>query len=161
MTNEDSRDGAQDDLRAIAYLSLVRRPMTVAELDRLVIDANAHNAMQGVTGALLFDGQRFFQYFEGPAAGVAVVYERIRRSSKHTIVSEVFNGPVPRRYFSQWNMASRRAGSDTLLELGTARWLQVKSGMEAQFAESEGLRRLVAFWGDGGPVLPSAPAEPA
>lgn len=161
MTDADSRDDAHEELFAVVYLSRVRRPMTVAEVDRLVIEANAHNAMQGVTGALLYDGQQFFQYFEGPAAGVGRIYERIKHSSKHAIVSEVFNGPVPRRYFSQWHMASKKAGSETLLELGTARWLQVKSGMQARFAESEGVRRLVAFWGEGGPVLPLTPVAPA
>ncbi|MFT4248911.1 MAG: BLUF domain-containing protein [Pseudomonas sp.] len=146
----------QPPIFAIAYTSRARRPMTVAEVDQLVIDANAHNAMHQVTGVLLHDGNRFFQYFEGPRPGVDAVYARIRRSSKHVILAENFNGLSARRYFAQWYMASKVAGRDTLLQLGSARWSAVVASTRLQAGQSPGLARLLEFWNDS----PSAEKTP-
>ena len=75
--------------RAVAYVSTAVAGRTPADLDRLLIDARAHNRMEGVTGVLLHDGHRFFQYFEGPPAGVEKIYARIRDSRMHVGLQEL------------------------------------------------------------------------
>ncbi|MCC8489545.1 BLUF domain-containing protein, partial [Xanthomonas citri] len=56
---------ANPPLQAIAYVSEVRRPMSMGEVDRLLVSSSAHNSLAAITGVLLYDGARFFQYFEG------------------------------------------------------------------------------------------------
>lgn len=145
---------SEHDLGAWTYLSHAARPMTIAEIDSIVIKANAYNAMHQVTGVLLHHQATFFQYIEGPAAGVAAIMARVRAASVHRIREEPFEGAIPKRYFSQWYMASRQSGRDNLLQLGTARWTRAVNGLHS-IEHSEGLRRLLAFWAE------AEPAEPA
>lgn len=77
--------------------------LTPAGLDHLLVDARAHTRLEAVTGVLLHDGHRFFQYFEGPEAGVARSYDRIRASRMHVALEELQRGPVERLYFSLWH----------------------------------------------------------
>lgn len=39
--------------------------MSMGEVDRLLVSSSAHNSLAAITGVLLYDGARFFQYFEG------------------------------------------------------------------------------------------------
>ena len=48
-------------LHAIAYVSQARPELAPQELDALLADATAFNRMAGVTGVLMFDGERFLQ----------------------------------------------------------------------------------------------------
>ena len=52
-------------LRSIAYISSVTRALSDEELERLLVDARSFNESVGVTGVLLYNGNSFFQYFEG------------------------------------------------------------------------------------------------
>jgi hypothetical protein len=48
-----------------------------------------------VTGALLVDGQRFFQYIEGPPDGLEAVRRRIHDSRSHAAVAPVLDMASP------------------------------------------------------------------
>ncbi|HBN52856.1 MAG TPA: F420H(2):quinone oxidoreductase [Stenotrophomonas sp.] len=134
---------------AVAYLSTAVAGLTPADLDRLLVDARARNRMEGVTGVLLHDGRRFFQYFEGPEAGVALIYERIRASRMHVELEELQSGPVEQLYFSQWHMGCSRAEGSALQALSSRQWRQEARYLREDVAgagESPGLRELLAFW---------------
>lgn len=131
---------------AIAYVSRARRPFSSAELDELVVDASAHNMMNGVTGVLLYEDQRFFQYIEGRQSGVEQAYARVQSAKRHEILVEVFRGAMPERYFSHWNMASRQAKPGTILHLGSARWERARSSLPGHADQPEAMRQLLDFW---------------
>ncbi len=134
---------------AVAYISTAVAGLTPADLDHLLVDARAHNRMQGVTGVLLHDGHRFFQYFEGPEAGVARIYDRIRASRMHMALEELQHGPVERLYFSQWHMGCSHAEGSVLQALSSRQWRQEARHLREDVTlagNPPGLRELLAFW---------------
>jgi hypothetical protein len=60
-------------------------------LRQIVSDSAAFNRRVDVTGALLVDGQRFFQYIEGPPDGLEAVRRRIHDSRSHAAVAPVLD----------------------------------------------------------------------
>ncbi len=135
--------------RAVAYTSTAVAGVGPAELDRLLVDARTNNRMHGVTGVLLHDGRRFFQYFEGPPAGVEHIYARIRGSRLHVALEGLQDGPVERLHFSQWHMGCAHAERSALLQLGNQQWRREAAYLHqdvAQAGDSPGLRELLVFW---------------
>lgn len=82
--------------------------MDTGEIDRLLVSSSALNAQNAITGVLLYDGQRFFQYIEGAPAPLRDIYDRIKRSSRHDLVAELYNDQITERYFPNWQMACRK-----------------------------------------------------
>lgn len=78
-------------------------PTCVADIVRT---ARRVNADLHVTGVLVFDGQRFCQYLEGPSAQVESLAERIAHDPRHTDFKPLHHGLLvgPRR-FRDWSMA--------------------------------------------------------
>ncbi len=135
--------------RAVAYVSTAVSGLTPVEIDHLLVDARAHNQLAGVTGVLLYDGQQFFQYFEGPEEGMARIYERIRNSRMHVHLQELHNGPVESLYFSHWHMGCSLTDGSMLQKISTQQWEHEVGNLQddiAQDAASPALRELLAFW---------------
>lgn len=136
-------------LTAVAYTSTAVAGLSAIDLDRLLVDARAHNKLVGVTGVLLYDGFRFFQYFEGPTEGVERIYGRIRSSRMHAEIKELYHAPVERTWFGQWHMACRQTGGSVLQELSNAQWKREAAYLSddvRQAGDSAGMRALLEFW---------------
>lgn len=67
-------------LHAFAYSSHMSAGLSDETLRQIVSGSAAFNRRVDVTGALLVDGQRFFQYIEGPPDGLEAVRRRIQGS---------------------------------------------------------------------------------
>ena len=80
--------------------------MDADDLDQLLLDARVANELADVTGALLYGGQRFFQYLEGTRADVEQIYARIARASQHHRLEILEQGRVDKRVFQRWHMGS-------------------------------------------------------
>ncbi len=135
--------------RAVAYVSTAVAGLTPADLDHLLVDARVHNRMESVTGVLLHDGHRFFQYFEGPEEGIARIYARIRASRMHVDLQELRNEPVRQLYFSQWHMGCSHTEGSVLQELSSRQWRQEAEYLREDMARAgdpPALRELLAFW---------------
>ncbi|WP_239804661.1 BLUF domain-containing protein [Croceicoccus hydrothermalis] len=65
----------------------------------------ARNRQTGVSGGLLFDGSKFVQVLEGPAASVESLFESICRDLRHVDVNLVDFSPIDTRMFGEWHMA--------------------------------------------------------
>ncbi|MBZ2440191.1 BLUF domain-containing protein [Xanthomonas perforans] len=137
---------ANPPLQAIAYVSEVRRPMSMGEVDRLLVSSSAHNALAAITGVLLYDGARFFQYFEGPPAGVQHTYDRIKQSARHHVIAEVYNGSIVERYFPDWQMACRKVLPGSIVELSAQRWSRTRLALWSAGNKPEPVSRLLEFW---------------
>lgn len=137
-----------DPLVAIAYASSATHALGDADLEQLLQRARRKNEEVGVTGVLLYHDGSFLQYFEGPAEGVEVVYERIRRSPLHGGIIELIRGPIERRVFSSWVMGFTHPPASTLLRLSNASWkARVKqSGSAPSALHSDGFELLLQFW---------------
>ncbi|GAB3053948.1 BLUF domain-containing protein [Stenotrophomonas tumulicola] len=141
-------------LRAIAYVSRARPELQPAELDALLADATAFNRMAGVTGVLMFDGERFLQYLEGPADGLESVFARVLNARRHEGVQQLASGPLPARWFPRWTMANRRIEASLLSDIIDAPW----QGFEGpSTASRRGFALLLRNWlGGHGELEPAA-----
>jgi hypothetical protein len=137
----------QTQVHALVYASRAVAGIRNADLEQILVDASVHNRMHSVTGALLYDGFRFFQYIEGPLEGLDAVFERIKLSCKHADIDVLFNGSVAERHFWNWSMACRHAEASLIQRLEASRWTErAHSHLLDSSEENGGLRLLSDFW---------------
>jgi hypothetical protein len=91
-------------LKTLTYTSLARFDLTDRELDDIHLAARHLNAIDGVTGILMFDGIRFLQIIEGADQAVDDLIERLRRDPRHSAVEVRDERFVGARSFPDWSM---------------------------------------------------------
>jgi len=130
--------------RAIVYISEASEGFTTGKLESLMADAARFNRGAGVTGVLLFDGQRFLQYMEGPPDGLEVAYSRVTGASSHGGIIELAHGRVGQRRLPFWPMRCLHTESDILRDIARADWtsfiLRAADGHE----DATAMERLLA-----------------
>lgn len=92
------------------------------KLDALIDDAARFNRDAGVSGVLLFDGERFLQYMEGPQDGLSVAFSRVLGSTSHSSFVEMQRGRVGQRRLPFWPMRWLPVPPDQLKALALADW---------------------------------------
>ena len=95
------------DLHALVYVSSASHRVTAPEINHLLERARARNVQEQITGVLLYSHGNFMQYLEGPAAGMAKVYEAIKSDKLHHGIIELLREPIVSREFADWSMAFR------------------------------------------------------
>lgn len=68
----------------LLYLSRLAPSCDFAVVKDIVAVARHHNPPAGISGSLLFDGERFCQLLEGAEATVRALMDRIERDTRHT-----------------------------------------------------------------------------
>lgn len=118
-------------IRAVVYVSGAggepagdRLGLSTGKLDQIVDDAARFNRNAGVTGVLLFDGERFLQYLEGPEDGLSVVYSRVLGARSHNSVVELQRGRVGQRRLPFWPMKWLPVEPAELRRLTHADWIR-------------------------------------
>lgn len=110
------------DLVALAYTSSSVGKFSERELEELLLVARKRNAEEGVTGVLLYDDGTFFQYIEGPERGIESVYTRVKASTRHRGLIELFRRNIEAREFGSWAMGFSMATTSEILRLAQAQW---------------------------------------
>lgn len=134
-------------IRAVAYVSTACSDIAEhdalgigsGKLDALVEDAARFNRQAGVTGVLLFDGTRFFQYMEGPEDGIAIAYGRVRAASSHHDLIELQRGLVGRRLLPFWPMRWLPTERREVGALASAQWAGFKQRGDAAAPNATGM----------------------
>jgi Sensors of blue-light using FAD len=80
----------------LLYVSHLAPGADFAVVKQIVDVARLRNPAHGITGALLFDGERFCQLIEGAESEVGALMQSIGRDPRHTDVRVLFAGPSPR-----------------------------------------------------------------
>ncbi len=96
------RSGAP--LVTLCYQSRAKRRPSSGDLDELVAEARARNKQFGVTGMLVNEGDRFFQWLEGPETALEGLWSSIRRDDRHGDIELLGEGVTPIRLFSEWDL---------------------------------------------------------
>ena len=109
-------------MHAIAYVSSASCNLLQEQLDRIVAESRRLNALNGITGVLLYCDGSFMQYFEGELDAVIETFTRIRASESHYQINELMNQPIVEREFSDWTMGWFLPSPDEFVELSSARW---------------------------------------
>ena len=91
-------------LKTLTYTSRARLDLTDEELNDLHQTARHLNALDGVTGLLVFDGARFLQIIEGAEGAIDDLVGRLRMDCRHPAFEVRDERLVDRRSFADWSM---------------------------------------------------------
>ena len=102
-------------LKTVTYTSLARLDLTSRELVNIHQTAKRLNALDGITGLLLFNGSRFLQIIEGSESAIDALLERLRRDDRHSAVEQRDVRFVDCRAFADWSMELVEVNASYLL----------------------------------------------
>ena len=88
----------------ITYTSLARLDLQDADLEDIHRSARDHNALDGLTGLLVFNGTHFLQIIEGSEQAIEDLVERLRKDQRHTGFEIRDRRKVEARSFPDWSM---------------------------------------------------------
>ena len=92
------------ELRSLTYTSLARLDLDVRDLEDIHRTARDLNALEGVTGLLIFNGTHFLQIVEGAEQAIDELIERLRRDPRHSGLEIRDHHTIEQRSFPDWSM---------------------------------------------------------
>lgn len=92
------------DLKSLVYTSLAKLDLSADELEAIHRTARDLNALDGVTGLLVFNGTRFLQIIEGAETAIDDLLERLRRDRRHSSLEVRDERRIDQRSFPDWSM---------------------------------------------------------
>ncbi|MCD2513300.1 BLUF domain-containing protein [Comamonas endophytica] len=107
-------------LYCILYHSRLAPDAPLSCISDIIKTARSFNSAHGLTGVLVFDGQHFLQYLEGPQMVVQDLLVSIARDPRHMNLTLQHQGPCPgERLFRNWSMGYALVDdADPLADLG-------------------------------------------
>ncbi len=91
-------------LKSLTYTSLARLDLAAADLEAIHRTAQGINALEGITGLLVFNGTHFLQIIEGAPQAIDELVGRLRRDSRHSGFEVRDDRLVEERSFATWSM---------------------------------------------------------
>jgi hypothetical protein len=91
-------------LKSLTYTSLARLDLEAGDIEAIHRTARELNALEGITGLLIFNGTHFLQIVEGAPDAIDDLVERLRRDPRHHGVEIRDQRQVERRSFPDWSM---------------------------------------------------------
>lgn len=91
-------------IRRIAYVSRPRPNLSLVEIPRIVAACRRNNALDSITGVLLFTGLEFAELIEGEPQAAEQVWTRIRQDERHGDIDILFDERGPERWFTDWRV---------------------------------------------------------
>ena len=88
----------------LTYVSEPAQEMSFLGLMRLLYHSYLRNTSMGITGALIFENNRFGQVIEGPRIQIEDLWERIQKDTRHKNIHLIDSKPIVHRSFSKWTM---------------------------------------------------------
>jgi len=98
-------------LKSLTYTSLARLDLETSDLEEIHRTAREVNALEGITGLLIFNGTHFLQIIEGAPNAIDELVERLRRDLRHSGFEVRDERPVEVRSFPDWSMDLVRVSS--------------------------------------------------
>lgn len=127
-------------MHQLVYTSTATIPMDEDGLNQLLEQSRQRNAELEITGLLLYHQSSFMQVLEGSQKNVDLVFESIKRDTRHHHIEVVLNEAVEAREFSDWTMAFQQIKTARDLPRGYSSLLNTPfSG--AEFGENVSLCR--------------------
>lgn len=91
----------------LIYMSSAVNLFTDDDLTELLRISRQNNKRSGITGMLLYNDGNFLQVLEGPPEAVRALYDRICRDPRHHNIIKLYEKPIDKPEFGQWEMAFR------------------------------------------------------
>ena len=91
-------------LKSLTYTSLARLDLAAEDLEAIHRTAREVNALEGITGLLIFNGTHFLQIIEGAPQAIDDLVEGLRRDPRHSGFEVRDDRMVEERSFPDWSM---------------------------------------------------------
>jgi hypothetical protein len=91
-------------LRTLTYTSRPALDLTADDLEAIHRTARELNALDGITGLLVFNGTHFLQILEGAPDAIYELIERLRRDPRHSAIEIRDDAEIAERSFPDWSM---------------------------------------------------------
>lgn len=91
-------------LKSLTYTSLARLDLEASDLEAIHRTARDLNALEGITGLLIFNGTHFLQIIEGAPNAIDDLVERLRRDPRHGGLEIRHERMVEEPSFPDWSM---------------------------------------------------------
>ena len=98
-------------LTSVTYTSLARIDSRSSDLEAIRAAARKHNAADGITGLLVFNGTHFLQTIEGSERAIDSLIERLRNDPRHTGFEIRDQRKIDARSFPDWPMEMLRVNA--------------------------------------------------
>jgi hypothetical protein len=89
---------------SVTYTSLARLDLQASDLEAIHRTAREQNALDGITGLLVFNGTHFLQIIEGAEDAIEDLVERLRKDPRHNGFEIRDRRQVDTRSFPDWSM---------------------------------------------------------
>jgi hypothetical protein len=93
---------------SVAYVSTAAKTYSDEELDQILAESRDWNGKVGITGLLLYKGDNFMQFLEGPQEAVLYILGKIRTDSRHHSMIVILQQEQAKREFDSWSMGFTR-----------------------------------------------------
>jgi hypothetical protein len=91
-------------LKSLTYTSLARLDLEASDLEAIHRTAREVNALEGITGLLIFNGTHFLQILEGAPNAIDELVDRLRRDPRHSALEVRDQRSIEQRSFPDWSM---------------------------------------------------------
>lgn len=98
---------------SLTYSSKAAGPLEDGAIERMLYGAQVNNALDGITGFLMYDGRSFVQVLEGTQPAIEDVMERITGDPRHCDVVVTDQRTIKQRAFPDWTMGFLRLDGTT------------------------------------------------
>jgi hypothetical protein len=88
----------------LTYVSEPAQNMSFLGLMRLLYHSYANNQASGITGALIYENNKFGQVIEGPEEAINTLWQKIQKDDRHKNVRLILSKPISERSFKKWTM---------------------------------------------------------
>lgn len=114
-------------MKQILYASVnARTDGQPADVTGILEQSRHNNALDGITGLLWTDGERFLQVLEGGEEAVDACYARICADTRHRAIVTIVERTVERREFGYWALAHKTG--DALADVHDQRVRRMMAG---------------------------------
>ena len=102
-------------LMTLTYRSRATSPLSESQLGDLQHSAAARNRAESITGMMVYNDDRFFQWLEGPPASIARIWSSISRDPRHVDIEALSVHSAPSRLFANWSLKLTTGQGDPLI----------------------------------------------
>ena len=94
----------QGALKSLLYRSRRAQPLDDAQVYEIYRQATDNNALEGITGVLIHDGDYFVQLLEAGEDAMAGMMNKLRADPRHCNLEVIDERTIERRSFGGWSM---------------------------------------------------------
>ena len=91
-------------LKSLTYTSLAGLDLQASDLEDIHRTARETNALDGITGLLIFNGTHFLQIIEGSEQAIGDLIEKLHRDRRHSSLEIRDERAIDERSFPDWAM---------------------------------------------------------